>query len=164
MNARELTTIAALAATFLSAQVAQAQQVSKSQGYVYQGFSGSFVDAGYTAGQTGVGGEGVFWKGISVGGDLSAVYPLRCGSCVIGVANVNGGFHFNAGRADRKLEPFVTAGYSLFFRGETASGYNYGGGVVYWFKPKLGLRLEVRDHRIDTYQVFTQFRIGLSFR
>jgi len=154
--------IAGVAATLSFGQV---QTVSKSQGYVYQGFSGNFIDSGTAAvGHTGAGGEGVFWKGISAGGDISAVYPFRCGACVIGVANVNGGYHFNAGRADRKIEPFVTAGYSLYFRGETANGWNYGGGIVYWFKPRLGLRLEVRDHRIERYSAFTQFRIGLSFR
>jgi hypothetical protein len=139
-------------------------QVSKSQGYIYQGISTRGFDHTDAVGHTGGGGEGVFWKGISAGGDISAVYPFRCASCVIGVGNLNGGFHYNAGRVDRKWEPFATAGYSLYFRSGTANGFNYGGGVVYWFKPHVGLRLEVRDHRIADYHMFTQFRIGLSFR
>jgi hypothetical protein len=139
-------------------------QVSKSQGYVFQGFTAQGFDSSGIVGHTGGGGEGVFWRGISAGGDISAAYPFQCLSCVIGVGNINGGFHYNAGRVDKKWEPFVTAGYSLFFRGGTANGFNYGGGVVYWFKPHVGLRLEVRDHWIERYHMFTQFRIGLSFR
>jgi hypothetical protein len=160
-NIIKATTMAVLAATL---SFGQTQKVSKSQGYVYQGFSGDFIDGSGAVGNTGVGGEGVFWKGISAGGDISGVYPFRCLSCIIGVVDLNGGFHFNAGRTDRKLEPFVTAGYSFYFRGDSASGSNFGGGIVYWFKPKLGLRFEVREHRIQSSHAFTQFRIGLSFR
>jgi len=42
---------------------------------------------------------------------------------------------------------------------------NFGGGVNWWFKRGLGLRLEVRDHVPTTGNGhLLGFRIGLSFR
>jgi hypothetical protein len=43
---------------------------------------------------------------------------------------------------------------------------NYGGGITYWFRHNLGLRLEVRDYR-DIRKLayhFANFRVALSFR
>lgn len=58
--------------------------------------------------------------------------------------SVNGAYHFNnAGR----WRPFVTGGYTFGFDGEvTENLFNIGGGVDYWIRPKVGLRIEFRDH------------------
>ncbi|MCC6364088.1 MAG: hypothetical protein IT165_11220 [Bryobacterales bacterium] len=136
-------------------------QVPKSQGFVYQGFGSNY---GTAFGHTGAGGEGVVWKGITAGGDIGAIYPFRAPAEVFGVLNVNGGYHFLAGRKDTKWDPFVTAGYSLFFRQGSANGANYGGGVVYWAKPKIGIRAEFRNHQYSVNERgFPEFRIGVAF-
>jgi hypothetical protein len=69
--------------------------------------------------------------------------------------------------SNRKVSPFVTAGYTLFFRDFTVNGFNFGGGTNYWFSESKGLRFEVRDNVAsesgDTVH-FVGFRVGLAFR
>ncbi len=64
--------------------------------------------------------------------------------------------------------PFVTSGYTPMFRSGTTNGFNFGGGVNYWFREWTRLRLEFRDHVSinlgDTTGHFYEFRVGLSFR
>lgn len=63
----------------------------------------------------------------------------------VGVISANAVFH--AGRPRRhRVTPFVTGGYTLWFRQGSASGVNVGGGVNYWLRDGLGLRAELRDH------------------
>ncbi|MDQ3010723.1 MAG: hypothetical protein M3X11_08495 [Acidobacteriota bacterium] len=54
----------------------------------------------------------------------------------------------------------------MFFRSGVDNGVNFGGGVNYWFKDRIGLRFEVRDHMFipspDTHLI--GFRVGLLFR
>jgi hypothetical protein len=60
----------------------------------------------------------------------------------------------------------ATVGYTLFFRSGTANGFNFGGGVNYWFREHLGLRLEFRDNVSTTWDTehYLGFRVGLAFR
>jgi hypothetical protein len=63
----------------------------------------------------------------------------------VGAISTNAVFH--AGRPRRhRVTPFVTGGYTLWFRGDTASAVNVGGGVHYWVRDGVGLRAEFRDH------------------
>jgi hypothetical protein len=64
----------------------------------------------------------------------------------VAVGSANLSYHFLSGTKDRKLEPFVTAGYTLFFRAGTSTGVNLGGGVNVWLTEHAALRLEVRDN------------------
>jgi hypothetical protein len=63
------------------------------------------------------------------------------------------------------LEPFVTAGYSLFFRAGVTHGRNAGGGINVWLNEKVAARFEVRDQRSSPWRrnVFS-FRLGVTFR
>jgi len=62
----------------------------------------------------------------------------------------------------------MTGGYTRFFGDGSANGFNFGGGLNYWFKERIGLRLEVRDNVLviaSGGQIhFVGFRIGLAFR
>jgi hypothetical protein len=112
--------------------------------------------------------------GVGVGADLSAVIPGRAfASNVSGIFSINGYYHV---RRESRLDPFGTAGYSLWFRDYTANMFNFGGGVNYWFQDNLGLLVEFRDH-VRHYDVnalsrasgtasanYWNFRIGLTFR
>jgi hypothetical protein len=44
------------------------------------------------------------------------------------------------------VTPFLTGGYTLWFRHGAVSAVNVGGGVHYWLRDGLGLRAEFRDH------------------
>jgi len=138
-----------------------------SSGYVF------FAPGGITAGghtamtlHFGGGGEGILGKGIGLGLELGALGPRSDLSESIGVFSPNGYFHFSRSRG-QKSDPFVTAGYTLFFRHGTANLWNFGGGANYWFSEKIGLRVEMRDHvwsaRYGTAH-YWGVRAGLSFR
>jgi hypothetical protein len=79
--------------------------------------------------------------------------------------SANGYYQF---KAEGKLKPFVTAGYSRsFMNGADANFANLGGGVNYWFKSKAGLLLEFRDFLNRDSGVtgqLWQVRMGLSFK
>lgn len=139
-------------------------QVPKSQAYVFQGFGTSLFDYDAAMAHTGVGGEGVFFKGLGAGADIGAAYPLRYPQGVVGQLNVSGYYHFTAGRKDTKWDPFVVAGYTMFFRSGVAHAAHYGGGVTYWMKERVGLRAEFRNHQLRYDGAhFGEFRIGVSF-
>ena len=54
----------------------------------------------------------------------------------------------------------------MLFRGSAVNSINIGGGANWWFKDRIGLRLELRDHiplRFESIHFFG-VRIGLAFR
>jgi hypothetical protein len=47
----------------------------------------------------------------------------------------------------RVVVPFMVAGYSAFTGPETEfNTWNIGGGVTWWMRDRVGLRVEIRDH------------------
>jgi hypothetical protein len=113
----------------------------------------------------GFGGEAVLAHGVGVGAELGALgstsnYP----DSVFGVFSPNGYFHF-IHRRDR-LDPFVTGGYTLFFRSGHANVFNWGGGFHYWFARHAGARFEFRDHVYSSggTEHYWGIRIGLAIR
>lgn len=66
------------------------------------------------------------------------------------------------------IRPFVSAGYALLFRTSAAHAVTVGGGVEYWTRPRLGLRLELRDHihspRGGVRSHFWSVRLGIVAR
>src|SRR5690242_12626041 len=131
-------------------------------GYVFGAPGGTAPDRAATV-HFGAGGERLIYKGIGAGADIGYLTPTRDWGAVLGVLSVNGSYHFTP--QDRKLIPFVPAGYSLFFRSGKVDLFNFVGGVQYWMKDHLGLRAEFRDHvQPNPNQHFWEFRFGLSFR
>lgn len=137
---------------------------SKGQGYFFVA-PGGISGSGRTVSSLhfGGGGEGLLYKGLGVGGEIGYLGLARSLGDGFGVFSANGSYHFRT-RSDRKLAPFVTAGYSLAFRSGTANMFNFGGGVHYWFCEKVGLRLEFRDHVWSREAHFWGLRIGVAFR
>jgi len=153
--------IALLLLTLCSAAAAQS-----SNAYVY--FSpGGVTASGQTAGsiQFGGGGEKILWKGIGLGAELGAWGPTQNFSYALGVFSPNVSYHFIHDRT-RKFDPYVTGGYTLFFRGATENLFNFGVGANYWFSHAVGMKFEFRD------QVYPQnggahflgARVGVTFR
>ena len=133
-------------------------------GYGYFGLGGT---QGTTFGKllnAGGGGEAFLYKGLAVGGDVGYLgHYQNFGSDGFGLASANGSYHFVRSR-EQKLAPFVTAGYSLAFRNGTANLTNVGGGINYWFRNRVGLRVEYRDYFTASDPHIHTVRFGISFR
>ncbi len=121
---------------------------------------------------TGFGGEMFLHKGLGAGVEFGYAAPeWRFGRIGLGVGSANASYHFFGQNNGRRVEPFVTGGYSLYFGDRTAfqSGFNLGGGVNIWMAKHVGLRFELRDQdHIDYFHSpftrFVAFRIGVTFR
>jgi len=154
---------------FTTWAVAQEAAVPRGLGYVYA--ASGFATAGSEASggmQFGGGGEGRIYKGLGAGADIGYLFAPRSFKDGIGLLSANGSYHFETSSSPRTVVPFVTGGYSLAFRSETANLYNFGGGIDYWFSQKTGVRLEARDHVWPgdggpTGHIVS-FRIGMLFR
>ena len=140
-------------------------QAQRSNGYIFfapGGVSCCSEPVAMTL-QGGFGGEGILGKGIGIGGELSALgtrqYFL---DSVVGVLSVNGYYHFIHGK-DSKLDPFVTGGYTMMFRGSHINEFNFGGGANWWFARHLGLKLELRDQVYRVYGNPTLHYWGVRF-
>ncbi len=132
-----------------------------SNGYVFGGF-GSVSGGGGSTLQVGVGGEAVFLRYVGIGGEAGALAPTSDFGAAIAVLSANGYGHIPT---RGKWDPFLTAGYSRLQRTGGVNAFNYGGGVNYWFKRHLGLRMEFRDHVASegSNTHFWTFRFGLGF-
>jgi hypothetical protein len=123
----------------------------------------------------GGGGEYVLKNDIGVGADAGVIGSLFGGTT--GTLSLTGSYHF---RHERLVDPFVAAGYSLFF-GRTAGNFiftrpdvhqdnlslfNFGGGTNLWFSRHVGAKIELRDHlhsgNGSTVQ-YLEFMMGLAF-
>ncbi len=113
----------------------------------------------------GAGGEGILGKGIGIGLELGALLPSENIEGAVAIFSANGYYHFL--HEHQKADPFVTAGYTLGYRGATANLFNFGGGLNYWFISRLGAKVELRDHvwKPDNATVHAWgVRLGLAFR
>ncbi len=153
------------AASATSTTTSQPNKEYKAHGYV-------FVAPGVvTSGSTGTlhfggGGEGLIKGGFGVGAEIGGLAPVKDFGEGFGIFSVDAGYHWLKASKSGKVVPFVNGGYTLFFREGVANGVNFGGGVNYWFKERVGLRFEVRDHvAVEIPEAhFIGFRIGLTFR
>lgn len=143
--------------------LAQTINERRAWGYVFGGIGGSTGGGSVATFQVGGGGEGLVYEGLGLGAEAGYLGSLQSANNRFGILSIDTSHHF-ARRS--KLVPFVSGGYSLGFRsGATGHGANFGGGVQYWLKDQLALRVEFRDHVFssDTPHI-VQFRVGLSFR
>jgi len=122
---------------------------------------------------TGFGGELLGRKGLGVGIELGYGGPdwSFSGVGAFGVGSVNASYHFFGRHSHRRLDPFVSGGYSLYFAGNEMfqSGFNVGGCVNLWFIKHAALRLEIRDqdglnHFGSQFTRLAAFRFGMTFR
>ena len=106
-----------------------------------------------------VGGEKIFGKGLGLGGEIGVI----AGHDSFAAFSINGYYHFPVTAASRKLDPFVTGGYTaasqVFSNGNLG---NVGIGLTYWFHRHFGVRAEFRDF-VDGRAQFPVFRAGIAF-
>jgi hypothetical protein len=121
---------------------------------------------------TGIGGEGIFFKGLGIGGEIGFVGPGVFGESGF-LVSVNPSYHFLNVSKSKRVVPFVTGGVTLFggchasLGGCNGLGGNFGGGLTYWFKDSVGMRFEARDHiplLFASADHFPSLRVGLTFR
>src|SRR5262245_48266084 len=153
-----------LLAVLLPFAAAAQNKERRGQGYVFVA-PGIFAEE-YGTLHIGGGGEGVSYKGLGVGAEIGYLGFTDDLGEGFGVFSPNVSYHFTNGARSGKFAPFVTSGFSLLFRGRAEPAVNIGGGMNWWFKDRIGLRLEVRDHVIvtDRSPHFLGVRIGLAFR
>ena len=157
--------VLAVATLFLA--VSTAARAQRSHSYLFLA-PGGVSSSGHTAMtlHLGAGVDAVLFKGFGVGAELGALGPREdFAGNVLGVASVNGYYHFLHGRP--KADPFVTAGYTVMFRSGSINLFNFGGGLNYWFVPRLGLKVELRDHVYSPQRSSVHYwgiRLGLAFR
>jgi hypothetical protein len=103
---------------------------------------------------------------LGAGAELGYLFPRQAAGDGFGILSTNGFYRFTNSPSLQKVTPFVTAGYSLGFREGTINMANFGGGLDYWVRDRMGLRLEVRDHVWpgDPAAHFLMFRVGLVGR
>ncbi len=150
---------------------AQNEERRRDQYYVFVAPGGA---NNFTFGSTtgtlhfGVGGEGFVYKGLAIGAEAGFLAPMKSFSSGFGLLDVDGSYHFSSSYKTKKVVPFITGGYSLSFGSGVANGLNFGGGVNWWMRDRLALRLEARDHIFPVSGGTTpqawEFRIGFSFR
>jgi hypothetical protein len=137
-----------------------------SYGYAFTGLNVS-SNGGEHGLQAGIGGEGIIHKGFGVGAEIGYFrHPMFGSDSGIGLLSVNPSYHFLNVSKSRKLVPFVTGGFSLFFSRGAVIGGNFGGGITYWVKDRIGVRVEARD-QIPAYSGighFPSFRVAITFR
>ena len=156
---RNYTTLLALAIALPAA----AQDTHKTSGYAYFG-AGTVYGNDFRYVNLGGGAEHLIHKGTTVGADVGYLgFHHNFTQEGFGLVSPSVGYNF---LRSTKVVPFASAGYSVAFRNATSNMFHYGGGVTYWFKPRAGLRVEVRDYRFADYPAdhATVVRVGFSFR
>jgi hypothetical protein len=139
-----------------------------SHGYVFAAPGGISAGGGTDATlHGGVGFEAIVWRRwAGVGAEAGWLGPVERLGSGVGTVSPNGYFHFGGDRL-RGIDPFVTAGYTMFIRSGTENLFNFGGGLNWWFRDNVGLKFEIRDH-VDSDRFRTLhywgFRFGVTFR
>lgn len=151
---------AALTVLFLSPSQIAAQDYRAS---VYGYFTVGACQHSYTVIGGGGGAEGFLWKGLTLGaegGFLQFVNGTGYGEAYVPV-----GYHFGKRQLSAKWDPFVSiAPLGLYGANGIGPAFHAGGGVTYWFRPKLGVRTEFRVHALGLVETTGQGRIGITFR
>ena len=161
-----------IAALFVPLRSLQAQE--SGQGYLFfaPGVSttheGEFGPATF---HVGGGGERFIYRGAGLGVEIGYVALWSASGDGPGVGSVNASYHLRHGATAGSVEPFVTAGYTLFARHGTVSSGNFGGGINYWLRSKAAVRFETRYQGIGLHVPYfggaapnVEFRIGLTWR
>ena len=106
----------------LACGLCAAQDQPRGQGYVFAAPGGQLS----TTPQLGTihlggGGEGFLYKGLAVGGEIGYLAPFRGFKDGVGIAYINGSYHFGKRDGGHRFVPFLTGGYSLAFAAAPAT-------------------------------------------
>ncbi len=107
----------------------------------------------------------LLWRGLNIGVDAGSYSFVERNSQSVFAGTMNVGYQFGNRTRTGKVNPFIDSGILGLGigAGEYAPAGSLGGGVNYWFKPRIGLRTEFRIYAIGE-EAIAMFRIGISFR
>ena len=129
-------------------------------GYGY--FTAGGCQHGYALYGGGGGAEGLVWRGLIVGAEGG--YQQFSDHWGFGTFLLDTGYHFVNRKRPQKVDPFVIGGLGIAAgNGGFAGAMTLGGGVIYWVKPRIGIRTEGRLNGAGGEGMFV-FRVGVSFR
>lgn len=154
--------IAALAIAGLPAAAQPSGVEDKYNGNAYGFISLGACNHGYGQVGGGAGAEALLWKGLTVG--IDGNYQQFTDGWGYGTVTPEFGYHFVKRDGTGRWDPFFTMGAGWVMARGVGATANAGGGVIYWFKPRLGIRLEYRTHIIAADEAVNAFRVGISFR
>jgi hypothetical protein len=144
-----------------SSTVGQTSGTRRGWAYGYGGFGGTSSARSF---HIGGGGEMMVAAGFGVGldaGHFSSTAQHVDNS--LNIVSADASYHFGARNSARKLIPFATGGVSL--GNGRSGGANFGGGIQYWLRERLALRLEFREHLFSSdTPVIYGIHFGLAFR
>jgi hypothetical protein len=132
------------------------------------GYTGFFGNSSSLAVHAAGGGEILAGGRIGAAGEFGLLAGPDSG---VFLTSANGVVHFVPSVPTpirSRISPFVTGGYTRISSGEGGfDAWNLGAGADVWTKPRVGLRLEFRDHirpdRRGEVQYWA-FRVGVVFR
>jgi hypothetical protein len=152
-----------------SSSISLAAADPQSQAFRYRGSGYGYFNVGacqhaYTIVGVGGGGEAFLWKGLTLG--VEGGYQRFINDVGFGEAYVPVGYHFVDRDRPAKWDPFVSVAPLGVYGGRNNINLagHVGGGVTYWFKDRLGLRMEFRSHVFSGPEITAQARVGISFR
>jgi hypothetical protein len=132
------------------------------------GYSGFFGSSSMPMLHAAGGGEFLAGGRVGAGGEFGLLANTDGG---VFVTSANGVFHFKPSVATpirSRISPFASGGYTRMTSGEGAfDAWNLGAGADVWLKPRVGVRLEFRDHIRPDGRGGVQywaFRAGVVFR
>lgn len=146
------------------------QRESLTSGYLFAGplivprsgftrWDGTFIHAGG-------GGEGGIGRYLSAGGEAGILAPLT-NEFAQTVGALAGGVSVHPRGQGNHVDPFISGGVGVLAGGGAAGFIYVGGGVHYWFRPRIGLRIEYRHHlwpNADANIQLAGFRLGIALR
>ncbi|MDX1983361.1 MAG: hypothetical protein SFV51_24025 [Bryobacteraceae bacterium] len=122
-------------------------------------WDGTFVHAGG-------GGEAGIGRYLSAGGEVGILAPLTNEFARTG-GILAGGISVHPRGPERHWDPFLSGGVGVLAGGGAAGLAYVGGGVHYWFRPRIGLRFEYRHHlwpNADGNIQLAGLRLGIALR
>jgi hypothetical protein len=144
----------------------------RSSGFLFVAPGGVSVNhGGGSSLEVGGGGQVFVYRGLGFDGDVGGLlYPSHDsqGKQIhrwTGMITLNAVYVFQR-TAEQKACPFLIIGATGIPAFDVAGGFNFGGGVQYWFAEKYGLRVEFRDHIRSGMRTYNdvQLRIAVAFR
>jgi hypothetical protein len=156
--------LAATAAGLCSADEPETAAPKPYNGSSYVTFGAGTCQHQITNLSGGGGAEGFVWRGLSLGAD-AGYFRFQNGGVGFGIGNLDIGYHFVNRKRPGKVDPFVrgTVAGLAASTGGAAAAWGAGGGVNYWFKPRVAFRTEFRVHAIAGERI-AMGRIGFAFR
>jgi len=165
MNVRTFSIVLAviiLPSTSLLTPAVLAQEIEDTRAWTYLFGGVGSCNHGVPYFQGGAGGEGLLAGGFGLGAELGYLAFFEGPSLGVGLLSPGVVYNFSPGK---KTMPFVTGGYTLFFRSGATHGLYFGGGVNRWMGDRWGIRIEGRNQLMPACREnLLEARFAILFR